>query len=329
MATRMTPIQHLQRAAVIGALSGSTQSVNIETLERDGRKRPTLIRKLIAEGYATVVEDRATPTQKCLGEVSTHPMNLHAIWGHIHEHDMSDRLKMPWVRMDDLTTEQLKEVLANSGDYQFYVIDCDPYQYTTCRFMENAGEVPTGKGAHCYWEGPLTLEQARTVLPQVRNQFRSGKGLMSCFEIVISSIELEEKIKDEEFNEELERLLRCNLCWALTELGIMEKKEVFDDQGDASENKSTPKISTTKRDGIFPSYTNLGDDPEQWEAVLEEQTEKITNRIGQLQAQQHLLFRLALKVQKYGGWGKLNEDFRAKLIEYLKNRGSEDTADTA
>jgi hypothetical protein len=301
--------------------------VSTDTLERDGRKRPALVRKLIADGHATVVEDRATPTQQCLEEVSTHPMNLYAIWGHIHEHDMSDRLKMPWVRMDDLTTEQLKEVLLNAGDYQFYVIDCDPYQYTTCRFMENAGEVPTGKGARCYWEGPLTLEQARTVLPQVRNQFRSGKGMISCFEIVISSIELIDKINTKAFDEELEHLLRCNLCWALVELGIMEQAEVFVvKEGD--DEKNEPKLSTTKRDGIFPSYTNLGDDPEQWEAVLEEQTEKIAKRIEQLQAQQHLLFQLAVKVQKYGGWGKLNEEFRAKLIEYLEKRG-EDTSEEA
>jgi hypothetical protein len=321
----MTPIQHLQRVAVVGALSGETRSVSTETLERDGRKRPSLVRKLIKDGHATVVDDVATPTPQCLEEVGTHPMNLFAIWGHIHEHDMSDRLKMPWVRMDDLTTEQLKEVLANPGDYQFYVIDCDPYQYTTCRFMENAGEVPTGKGAHCYWEGPLTLEQARTALPQVRNQFRSGKGMISCFEIVISSTELEEKIDAEEFNEELERLLRCNLCWALVELGIMQQAEVFVVKED--DEKNEPKLATTKRDGIFPSYTNLGDDPAEWEAVLEDQTEKIAQRIEQLQAQQHLLHQLALKVAKYGGWDKLTTEFRAKLIEYLENRGNEDTSE--
>lgn len=308
----------LRNLAARSAIQGGAVCVDVGTLERDGRKQKKLLRELQEQGLADVDGNKVYPNERLLDDVAPETVAMFNIWQDCRKRmsDRSDTSARPWVRCSDLSIRQLKTVIDDEEAFTFYVVDTAPYQYSMSRWTKEA-EV---EDEHlCYWAGPFSLDEAQAHLAEVRSNNAGNKNWRRSLEIVVSMPRLPYCVNGQLFDERIDGMLPLNLAWGLVKLGILTEDEAYEPGQDEEKRRSRITASSLGSSMFMGHATsNLGEDPKQWGDMLSKGIGGCQRAIQDAAERLSLLTKVQVGIAAYGGWPKFLEDYRATLVEAVK-----------
>jgi hypothetical protein len=268
--------------------------------------------------------------------VTTEEVHIIPQWEDLRESACHSRKDDDFVRRCSFSLGQQKmliERLAEADPDQsdrilLYVLSSAPFRYTSCKFRDEPGDPPEGEKNGYVWWGPFEdIADAQVALKRAYLEQFGGHSNMEGYEIGVSTTALEAHATQTYFDEHVDSLFKANLLWGFEQLGIATEDELYhplpDDAEDGAKRKA--RISCSLNDGIILGVRGsiAGDEPVDWEANLTKSLERHQKQIDESLAAVVLLSKIADAVIQYGGWAKFKTDYRAKLVEAVRNQDAE------
>ena len=323
--------QALQRCLLDRRLVGSNQYVVTGSmLESDGRKRPSVIKRLLKDGLMTALDESSNPsyvpTDKVLADVSADVTDFVAKWDDLPgtHRSVRETARDRWfVRFSDLSHAERLGVLDLAGEQgvRFYVVSSTPLQYAASHYADEPG--PREGHGPCEWHGPFTtLEEAQAQRSECysrQQNFRSG------FEIVFDTEELEHHIESRCFEELFDENYPRHFAWALFKCGVLTEDEAFESYEEGGQSKKRPRVTVADGVGlIIGSRANVSAKPENWQADVSSGIDRIVEQIKQAQAKLELYRKIEKGLAAYdGGFNQFLLDYRQCLRTALAQEKKE------
>ncbi len=292
-------IGRLQRARVSSTFRGIVATVDANTIEPDGRRRPAVVKELVESGFVQSAEQlgRYEPTAKVLEEMVVQTVRLEDRWEHLLREHEREPYSRPWIPVSKLSTaEQLGVLRDTSCDW--FVVATDPYRYMQ-QFSDTADTVNETDRYYSkytrYWSGPLSkIEEAHLKLGETHNT-----------QVAVSSKSLRLFVRSYLRTKKLNQEFAKNLPWALAKLKLLAEHELFGED-------NQPIIDRQLNEGFV--IRGCCEEPEtaaevEWEANLQQSVTRLRQGIDRRKRTIELLERIEDAVAEHGGWEVFKQDF--------------------
>lgn len=292
----------IQKYAILHRIYKPDQPYTLrpEAVEKDRRSVKRAMAEIAASGYIepTTTESGFYPvTDKAYNEIPRlDDLSLTSIWDrqrlreHRHKNLQFVRVgAFGWQPPAQLDFSESRYILDNHEKFEWFVVSTEAMSYNFDPSQDQFG--------------PFTLKQSSKEWDQ---KVKQSSRWRDC-EITVSSPELRQHVLRVVFNDKAEAVFKTSLGWGLAKLGVIDESE-------ARLVKSTDMIGGAL---LMSSTTNVGDEPDQWEARLAASITSTMDRVLDLQKRLILMRKIEVGVVKYGGWPKFLADYRAALIDAL------------
>lgn len=259
--------------------------------EGDRRKQGRVMRELVEAGYLWQSGDTYKVSDKAFDELESEPLDLWKEWQKQHEHRYK---QVPFVQWSFLTNGQRKLVLLNQSDYEFFLV-----HENITRFQQSGNERDI--------VGPFLLKDYKEIEDAASAaKTEHDKNRYPRFEVCITNKKLTDAIAEYNNSKKFGELKVRNLSWGLEKLGLLSEVDA-------------DSFGSSRSDSLLGSgWGNLGEDPEKWGNNLDEQTNKLRDRILDYEQKLNRFKLLQEKMKEFGGWEKFLEAYSAKLKEELE-----------
>lgn len=259
--------------------------------EHDKRKQGRVMRELVQAGYLWQSGETYKVSGKVFDELQSEPLDLWEEWQKQNERRVK---KLPFVQWDFLTHGQRKLVLLTAENYEFFLV-----HENIVRYQQNGNERDI--------VGPFLFKDYEEVHDKAcADKTEHDKNRFPVFEICITNKKLSAAIQEHDAAMQFAELKVRNLSWGLEKVGLLSEVEAN-------------HFGSSRQEPLLGSgWGNLGEDPEKWGSNLDEQANKLRDKILDYENKLSRMKLLQEKMKEFGGWEKFLEVYTAKLKEQLE-----------
>jgi hypothetical protein len=312
--TRITEplLSQLRMTKLSSVFRGTEATIDGRSIERDGRRRPAVIRRLLQSKLIRKITEKEhmfTIIESVLDEIDSVEIDLMAIWtSNYTANNKRQAYHRPWILLEKLTVPEQWAVL-NEQTCDWFVVAVDPYRYMH-DFAEVAEAPDDPKRIRVkfsrYWSGP------HSELTHARSKLRSAPGTV----IAVSSDELRTEVQSYHVEQHRQWQFANNLLFGLVELELVPAFLLLDDHGKPLIDRQLNEGFAIRGVSVEPEHA----DEVRWESNLRESIARVENSIRKRQETLHILNEVSTAISRFGGWHKFKQSFW-DMLDTVPNAG--------